>query len=116
MRILLKRTYEVADKADGFRVLADRLWPRGIKKENLELDDWAKDFAPSTDLRKTYHSGELSYEEFSKKYEQELKNNPDFGTFFKTVLEHPVITLLTSSKEIELSALPTLKHYLEKQQ
>lgn len=55
MLINLKRVYEIPDETDGFRVLSDRLWPRGIKKEELEFDFWAKEIAPSTLLRKTYH-------------------------------------------------------------
>ena len=55
MEIHLKRVYEENDPNDGFRVLADRLWPRGIKKEALALDLWAKEIAPSTELRKRYH-------------------------------------------------------------
>lgn len=55
MLINLKRVYEIPDETDGFRVLSDRLWPRGIKKEDLDFDFWAKEIAPSTLLRKTYH-------------------------------------------------------------
>ena len=54
-KVYLKRVYEERSHEDGFRVLADRLWPRGIKKENLGLDLWAKEIAPSTELRKRYH-------------------------------------------------------------
>ena len=55
MLINLKQVYEIPDETDGFRVLSDRLWPRGIKKEELDFDFWAKEIAPSTLLRKTYH-------------------------------------------------------------
>lgn len=116
MKIRLKRTYEEAEKADGYRVLADRLWPRGIKKEHLATDLWAKEIAPSTNLRKSYHSGEISYDEFSKAYEQELRNNPDFDAFLKTIEVQHTVTLLTSAKIIEVSALPTLERFLEEKQ
>ena len=107
MKVYLKRVYEERSHEDGFRVLADRLWPRGIKKENLGLDLWAKEIAPSTELRKRYHQ-DGNFEDFSKDYIEELNHNSSFTDFCEMLKDHKVITLLTASKNIEKSALPIL--------
>jgi uncharacterized protein YeaO (DUF488 family) len=70
--IRIKRAYDPALKADGARVLVDRLWPRGCTKEALELRSWAKAVTPSPDLRKAFHSGALTFAAFSERYRQEL--------------------------------------------
>ncbi|HXC16215.1 MAG TPA: DUF488 family protein [Holophagaceae bacterium] len=70
--IRIKRAYEPALKADGARVLVDRLWPRGCTKEALELHSWAKSVTPSSDLRKAFHSGALTFAAFSERYGREL--------------------------------------------
>ena len=71
-RIRVKRAYEKADPSDGYRVLVDRLWPRGVRKENLRLDEWAKEIAPSTDLRKWFGHDPTRWEEFCRRYRDEL--------------------------------------------
>lgn len=75
--IKLKRIYEPYDKKDGYRVLVDRLWPRGISKERAHLDLWFEDIAPSTVLRKWYNHDPKKWMEFKKKYRVELKKNKD---------------------------------------
>ncbi len=72
MNILLKRAYEEPDSSDGFRVLVDRLWPRGKKKADLRLDAWAKDISPSTELRKWFDHDPKHWLEFCKRYKAEL--------------------------------------------
>ena len=72
MKILLKRAYEEPDSSDGFRVLVDRLWPRGKKKADLRLDAWAKDVSPSTELRKWFDHDPKHWLEFCKRYKAEL--------------------------------------------
>ena len=74
MEILLKRAYEKPEAEDGFRVLVDRLWPRGKKKADLRLDAWTKDIAPSTELRKWFGHDPKRWLEFCERYEGELKN------------------------------------------
>jgi uncharacterized protein YeaO (DUF488 family) len=74
MEILLKRAYEPAAKEDGFRVLVDRLWPRGLKKTELKLGAWAKELAPSTELRRWFGHDEKRWPEFQKRYRRELAN------------------------------------------
>ena len=113
MLINLKRVYEIPDEIDGFRVLSGRLWPRGIKKEVLHLDFWAKEVAPSTALRKRYHQ-DGKFEDFKADYTQELLANPAFASFLEMLKPHKVITLLTASKLIEKSALPILKEAISK--
>jgi uncharacterized protein YeaO (DUF488 family) len=77
MDILLKRAYDEPNSADGFRVLVDRLWPRGKKKADLRLDAWVKDIAPSTELRKWFQHDSKRWPEFCKHYKAELKSpNP----------------------------------------
>ncbi len=114
MKILEKRIYEEANKSDGFRVLADRLWARGMKKENAHIDLWAKEIAPSTELRKSYHGKEIDFQEFSKRYSKELTENPEIENFLNEIKKHKTVTLMTSVKEIEGSALPVLKEFIKK--
>lgn len=77
MEIVLKRVYEDASPEDGYRVLVDRIWPRGISKEKAALDEWDKDLAPSTELREWFHHDPLLWDEFSRKYKEELlERNP----------------------------------------
>ena len=83
-----KRVYDAPEESDGYRILIDRLWPRGIKKEAAKLSDWAKDIAPSTDLRKKYHHGEISYEDFATAYDKELSENPSLPAFAKEIKDH----------------------------
>ncbi len=70
--IRIKRAYDPPSRADGARVHVDRLWPRGCTKESLELTNWAKAVTPSSDLRKAFHSGVLTFEAFTERYRQEL--------------------------------------------
>lgn len=113
MKILEKRIYEEASKTDGFRVLADRLWPRGMAKEKAHIDWWAKEIAPSTELRKSYHGKEINFKEFSKKYLKELAENPETEGFLNEIKKHKIVTLITSVKEIEISEVPVLKVFIE---
>ncbi len=97
-----KRTYEPLGDDDGYRILIDRLWPRGLSKENSHIDLWIKDIAPSTELRKWYDHDIDKWEEFEKKYRAELKSKTEF---IKQILElekeHKTITLLFSAKDTE---------------
>src|SRR5579863_10134096 len=74
MKVLLKRAYEDAGNADGFRVLVDRLWPRGKKKADLRLNAWVKEVAPSTELRKWFNHDPKRWLEFCKRYKEELRS------------------------------------------
>lgn len=77
MPIQLKRIYDAADPNDGYRVLVDRLWPRGVNKDRARLDEWAKDLAPSNELRQWYHADRSQWVEFRRRYLAELKPQSD---------------------------------------
>lgn len=113
-QVKLKRVYDKESATDGFRVLVDRLYPRGIKKENLHYDVWAKEVAPSSDLRKWYHEDkEGRWSEFSKKYINELKKSPSVEHFVSQLKKHSVVTLLYASKDTGHNHAAVLQHYLE---
>jgi uncharacterized protein YeaO (DUF488 family) len=99
MRIIVKRIYEPAASEDGYRILIDRLWPRGIKKEKAGIDTWLKEVAPSTELRTWFHGGEGSFADFKKKYLAELKQNPALKELRSLVKEHKKVTLLYAAKD-----------------
>ena len=71
--IRIKRVYDAADPADGYRVLIDRLWPRGVSREKAHLDEWARDLAPSDELRRWFGHDPERFEEFRRRYEEELR-------------------------------------------
>jgi uncharacterized protein YeaO (DUF488 family) len=73
--ILIKRAYEAAARSDGYRVLVDRLWPRGLTKKALSLDEWAKELAPSTELRQWFHQDMTRWTDFQKRYRAELSSS-----------------------------------------
>ncbi|HLW49843.1 MAG TPA: DUF488 domain-containing protein [Sphingobacteriaceae bacterium] len=75
MKIKIKRVYDPWDESDGYRILIDRLWPRGLKKESLKLDEWAKNLAPSTELRKWFNHQPELFDEFAQKYHVELQQH-----------------------------------------
>ena len=75
--IRLKRAYEPAEEADGYRVLIDRLWPRGVSREKARLDEWAKELAPSAELRKWFGHDPERFEEFRRRYREELAQHAD---------------------------------------
>ncbi len=111
--IKLKRVYESPEQGDGFRVLVDRLWPRGLTKEKAKVDMWLKEIAPSNDLRKWYHSNPDSWEEFKVKYRSELKNKTEAMTELqKAVKKNKVVTFLYSSKIEKFNNAEALKDFL----
>ena len=78
VKILLKRIYEEPSEADGYRILLDRLWPRGLKKEDAKFDEWRKDITPSKELRQWFHEDkDRHWEVFQGRYGMEIKQNPD---------------------------------------
>ena len=100
----------------GFRVLVDRLWPRGESKQKFHYDLWAKDVTPSTQLREWYHDDrEDRWPEFEKRYEQELAANPAMLAFLDTLRKHSDIVLLTGAKDVAHSHVPVLMSYLSHQ-
>lgn len=93
--IKLKRVYTLHNKEDGYRILVDRLWPRGVTKEKAHLDMWLKDIAPSTELRKWFHHDPEKWTEFQQRYWTEIQENKEVFLLLKQIIEkHPVVTLL----------------------
>ncbi|WEV68069.1 DUF488 domain-containing protein [Bifidobacterium sp. ESL0769] len=113
MTIALKRVYEVAEDSDGYRVLVDRLWPRGISKVNAKLDLWLKEIGPTTQLRKWFGHDPAKFDEFADKYRKELDNNTE--TVDKLVAicrDQPKVTLLYGAKDPAHNQAVVLKDYL----
>ena len=112
--ITTKRVYEKPAKDDGFRVLVDRLWPRGLTKEKARVDLWMKDIAPSDALRKWFHHEEGSWPEFEKRYRAELKKQDKLLAELKHLeKEHRKITLLFGSKDAQQNQAVVLASLLK---
>lgn len=110
----LKRVYEDYDESDGLRVLVDKLWPRGVKKESLKLDMWAKDLAPSAELREWYHEDiQDHWNEFRNHYIHELSDSEAVKDFLKQIRGQSTVTLLYASKDAEHNHAIILKSFLE---
>lgn len=97
--LVIKRVYEKALPTDGYRILVDRLWPRGISKETAQIDEWNKEIAPSTELRKWFNHDPEKWKEFSEKYKDELKNNNISDFFWRTYGKQEKITLVYATKD-----------------
>jgi len=111
--IKLKRVYESANKNDGYRVLVDRLWPRGLTKEKAHLDLWLKDIAPSTELRKWFGHDPSKWSEFKKRYHKELKENHIAVAQLMNLLKKRDITVVYGAKDEIHNEAVVLKEYLE---
>ncbi|MBX3143544.1 MAG: DUF488 family protein [Trueperaceae bacterium] len=96
--IKIKRAYETAAPEDGVRVLVDRLWPRGVSKERAAIDWWAKDVAPSADLRKWFGHEAVKFEEFKERYADEVRGNPDLEKLAE-MAETQTVTLVYGAKD-----------------
>lgn len=111
--IQLKRVYEEAGPHDGKRFLVERLWPRGIRKAELQSDQWEKEAGPSTELRKWFNHDPSKWEEFQRKYSAELDGRPEAWEPILKAAEHGTVTLLYSSHDTEHNNAVALKQYLE---
>lgn len=113
MNVSFTRVYETSDKHSGTRVLADRLWPRGITKKDARIDIWAKDLAPSNELRKWFHADpEHRHASFVLKYKKELAEKK---TVAKDLLKGKrKIVLVTAVRDVEQSHIPTLVAFLKR--
>lgn len=114
-RLQMKRVYEAAAGDDGCRVLVDRLWPRGISKEKAALALWARDIAPSKELRSWYGHDPDKFAEFAGRYRAELDGNPktaDFRTFVSEKLQEGNVTFLYGAKDGAVSNAAVLLEYL----
>ncbi|KFI22262.1 DUF488 domain-containing protein [Nitrosococcus oceani] len=113
-KIALKRAYEQPDKDDGCRVLVDRLWPRGIKKEEAAIDEWLKEIGPSNELRKWFGHDPERWSEFKKRYFRELEKSPEAVELLAEIVKNQrQVTLIFSAKDSEHNNAVVLKEYLE---
>lgn len=112
----LKRIYDPPDAADGSRVLVDRLWPRGVAKAGASLAAWAKEAAPSAELRKWFHGGEGDWEEFRRRYLRELAANPEAtASLVDRLRAGETVTLLYASRDEEHNHAIVLAEHLRAQ-
>lgn len=104
-RVQVKRAYDPPRSSDGQRVLVDRVWPRGLTKERAHLNDWCKQIAPSTELRKWYGHDPDKYAEFARRYRHELKESEraDALTELRALATDGQLTLLTAAKRSDIS-------------
>jgi uncharacterized protein YeaO (DUF488 family) len=114
--VQVRRVYDQPQTDDGQRVLVDRLWPRGLSKERAHLDEWCKEIAPSTELRKWYGHDPDRYDEFARRYRAEL-DDPERAAAFARLRElaaHGPMTLLTATKRSNISEAAVLAGLLSK--
>ncbi|MFM9269161.1 DUF488 domain-containing protein [Halomonas elongata] len=107
--IVLKRVYQPIEPDDGARLLVDRLWPRGKRRESLALTDWYRDASPSLTLRRQYHEGEISNAVFAARYRGELRSAPENLLPLMRHARTGRLTLLSAARDLEASHLPVLK-------
>lgn len=110
----IKRVYEAPSSQDGKRILVDRLWPRGLTKEKASVDLWLKDIAPSTSLRKWFGHDPEKWEEFKKRYFDELKNNKEQVSLLKDEMKKGTVTLIYGAKDETHNEAVVLKDLLNK--
>jgi uncharacterized protein YeaO (DUF488 family) len=112
MKVRLKRVYEPASKDDGCRVLVDRIWPRGVRKEEVQIDVWLKEVAPSTALRKWFGHEPARWEEFEKRYFAELNAHPQDVEELVRLAKRGLVTLVYGAKDETHNNAVALKEYL----
>ncbi|QNQ20059.1 DUF488 domain-containing protein [Kosakonia sp. SMBL-WEM22] len=110
--IQCKRVYDAASKEDGYRVLVDRLWPRGIKKVDLACDEWCKTLAPSAELRKAFHGEAIGFAAFKKRYREELETQKEAGEQLAARGKKGTVTLLYAAKDTEQNHAVVLAEWL----
>ncbi len=112
--IKTKRIYDDCAKDDGHRVLVDRIWPRGISKEKAKLDDWCKEIAPSSELRKWFNHKEDRFDEFRNRYKKELKKHEEDLKKLREIAQEKRLCLLFGAKDKKRNQAVVLKEVLEK--
>jgi uncharacterized protein YeaO (DUF488 family) len=114
MDIRIKRIYEAPAKEDGYRLLVDRLWPRGVKKADAHIDEWDKAIGPSTELRKWFNHEPPKYAEFKKRYAKELHAVPEELDRIRALARTQRVTLLFGAKDEEHNQAVVMKEVLLK--
>lgn len=116
MAVKIKRIYEQVSDDDGLRVLVDRIWPRGVSKEEAALDEWFKEIGPSDDLRKWFNHEDDKFEQFTKEYRQELqtgKQKASYDQLKELQKQHSDMTLLFGAKNESCNQAVVLQEMLE---
>lgn len=115
-KVAIKRAYETPARGDGVRILVDRLWPRGLRKEDAHFDQWRKDLSPSTELRQFYGHRPERFADFVKRYLVELRRREPAAAVAEMVdlNRHRSITLLTASRDLEHSEAAVLAQHLQR--
>lgn len=111
--IIIKRIYTAKSESDGVRVLVDRIWPRGINKDEANLDEWMKDIAPSKELRKWFSHDPEKFREFKSNYIAELETKPEKVTRLLNYAANDKLVLLYGAKDEEHNQAVVLKEFLE---
>lgn len=114
MSIRVKRAYDPPARDDGFRVLVDRVWPRGVGKDRLKVDEWLKEIAPSTTLRKWFGHDPAKWEAFQDRYRHELDSQSEPVTHLRQKAKEGDVTLVFSAKDPQHNNAVALKEYLER--
>lgn len=112
--IRIKRAYEKPAKSDGYRVLVDRLWPRGVSKEEAAIDEWVRELSPSNELRRWYGHAPAKWKEFQTRYARELEGKEALLDELRRRARRGAVTLVFSSKEERLNNAAALKTLLER--
>lgn len=113
MQISIRRAYDDPSEDDGYRVLVDRLWPRGVNKESLVLNEWCKDVAPSPELRRWFGHAPDKFDEFSAKYNEELQASGEAEKLIERASSHDdKLTLIYAAKDPQINHAIVLKEYL----
>ena len=114
MRVEIRRVYDDEDTGTAYRVLVDRLWPRGLSKAGAALDEWAKDGAPSAELRRWYDHDPARYGEFARRYRDELRRSPakDVVVQLRALARHQTVVLLTATRDVDRSGARVLRDVL----
>jgi len=116
--IKIKRIYDAYEKEDGYRILVDRLWPRGLSKNKAKVDLWLKEIAPSDKLRKWFAHDPKKWEDFKNKYEDELKNKKEIKEIINEIKriekEKKTVTLLYSARDEKRNNAIVLREFYEK--
>lgn len=112
MKLRIKRVYDMPEKADGIRILVDRLWPRGLSREQAAVDRWFKDIAPSAELRRWYAHQPERWPEFRRRYFAELDRQPEVVSELRDALGRGNTTLLYAAKDAGHSNAQALLEYL----
>jgi uncharacterized protein YeaO (DUF488 family) len=111
--IKIKRIYEEPHKDDGYRVLVDRLWPRGLRKQDAAIDVWLKEVAPSKELREWFDHKPERFKEFATRYKQELRANSAHQDLVDVTSHHKIVTLLYAAHDTKYNQAQVLLDYLQ---